>query len=329
MFHYDGGLKITAIDLAVDFRRRQPRGFISHAHSDHMARHELAICTPETAALYRKRFGPRPTRDLPHGQTLDWDGIELSTHPAGHVLGSAMLLVEGGGERLLYTGDFKLGPSATAAEAQPPRADILVMESTFGDPRYRLPPRDEVVAELLAIVERALADGRTPVIQAYVLGKAQEVTKILADRGHRIEQHRLVQEITDVYEACGCRVGSAGVCTAQPPAGTVIVAPPRWQKGAALPRLERPVTIAVTGWASDPRWRLRHGVDYAVPLSDHADYDDLIECIGRVQPRVVYCTHGPEEFVGRLQKLGHHALPLAACRAGARPSLERVQGSLF
>src|SRR5688500_4941569 len=199
MFHYDGGLKITAIDLAVDLRRRQPRGFISHAHTDHMARHELAFCTPATAALYQRRFGERPTRPMPFGETLELAGFRLSAHPAGHVLGSAMLLVDDGFQRLLYTGDFKLAPSRTAEAAATPRADVLVMESTYGDPRYRLPPREESVAQLVAIVLRTLALGRTPVVEAYVLGKAQEVIRILVDHGVSVVQHRLVHEISQVY----------------------------------------------------------------------------------------------------------------------------------
>jgi putative mRNA 3-end processing factor len=321
MFHYDGGLKITAIDLAVDCRRRQPRGFISHAHTDHMARHELAFCTPATAALYQRRYGARPTRAMPMGQPLEMGSFRLTAHPAGHVFGSAMLLVDDGHERLLYTGDFKLRPSRTAEAAAPPRAEVLVMESTFGDPKYRLPPREQAVAELVGIVHRTLALGRMPVIEAYVLGKAQEVTRILTDHGIPVVQHPLVWEISEVYEQHGCRLGEVRRLEGpahQVAAGAAIVAPPRWQKGAAIPGLRNAVRIAVTGWAIDPSFRLRRGYDYAVPLSDHADYDELIECVELVQPRVVYCTHGPEQFAERLRKLGHEALLLETCTAGQR-----------
>jgi Cft2 family RNA processing exonuclease len=321
MFHYDGGLKITAIDLAVDCRRRQPRGFISHAHTDHMARHELAFCTPATAALYQRRYGARPTRAMPLGQSLEMGGFRLTAHPAGHVFGSAMLLVEDGHQRLLYTGDFKLRPSCTAETAVPPRADVLVMESTFGDPKYRLPPREQTVAELIGIVQRTLALGRMPVIEAYVLGKAQEVTRILTNHGIPVVQHPLVWEISEVYEQHGCKLGEVRRLDGpahEAAAGAAIVAPPRWQKGGAIPGLRNAVRIAVTGWAIDPSFRLRRGYDYAVPLSDHADYDELIECVERVQPRVVYCTHGPESFAERLRKLGHEALLLESCTAGQR-----------
>src|SRR5437762_13872172 len=100
MFHYDRGLRITSIDLGVDMRRRQPRGFISHAHTDHMARHELAFCTPATGELYQHRYGPRPTRPMPFGEELAWGEYTLSTYPAGHVFGSAMLAIRSGSESL-------------------------------------------------------------------------------------------------------------------------------------------------------------------------------------------------------------------------------------
>jgi putative mRNA 3-end processing factor len=314
MFHYDRGLKITRIDLAVDFRRRQPLGFVSHAHTDHMAPHELALCTPATAALYQHRYGTRQVKLLPYGQRLEWCGARLSTWPAGHIFGSAMLLVEDGDESLLYTGDFKLSASSTAAAAETQRAKVLVMESTFGDPRYRLPPREEVIAQLVGIVERLLHAGRTPVIRAYTLGKSQEVTRILADRGIGVLAHPLVYRVSRVYEAAGCDLGTYEEYRGEASPGHVVIAPPRTQKDATLRGLSRKAEIAVTGWAAAPGAHYRLGVDYAVPLSDHADYDELIECVERVQPEVVYCTHGPESFVERLVALGHNAYPLAAGR---------------
>ncbi len=318
MFHYDGGLKITSIDLAVDVRRRQPRGFISHAHTDHMGRHELAYCTPATAALYQHRYGARPTKAMPFGESLAWGDLSLTTHPAGHVFGSAMLRIAGPAGSLLYTGDFKLRGSATAEAAEPPKADVLIMESTYGDPRYRLPPREETIARLVLTVQQLLDAGRTPVIHAYVLGKAQEVTRILSDTGFRVFQHPLVYAISVIYQRCGCHLGNFELCDGPLPDDAVIVAPPRRQRAAALSGLRRPASIAVTGWAIEPSWRWRLGADYALPLSDHADFDELGECIERVEPKIVYCTHGPAEFVEILRRRGHNAHPLESSR-GALP----------
>jgi putative mRNA 3-end processing factor len=325
MFHFDRGLKLTAADLAVDFRRRQPRGFISHAHIDHMARHELALCTPETSALYQFRYGPRPTRELPYRQPLDWGGLRLTTYPAGHCLGSAMLLADDGRRSLLYTGDFKLGESATAVRAELPQADVLVIESTYGNPLYRHPPRDRVLDQLFTLVRETLARGATPVIEAYLVGKSQEVTRLLTRAGFPVLQHPKIHAISQVYGACGVDLGDCRAYAGTPLEGHALVVPPRMHRAGRLPGLKKTVSFAVTGWATHERTRARLGVDHAIPLSDHADYDELFEAVERVNPRVVYCTHGPESFVGCLRAAGHNAFPLE--RRGA--TLQSAGGPAF
>jgi Cft2 family RNA processing exonuclease len=316
LFHWDNGLKLTKADLAIDVCRRQPRAFISHAHADHIARHECALCTPETAALYKHRLGPRPTLPMPYRTPIEWGGLRLTTFPAGHCLGSAMLLAEDGCQSLLYTGDFKLSRSATAEAAELSHADILVIESTYGCPDYRLPPRQEVLEQLFAVVRQALADGATPVIEAYILGKSQEVTKLLTTEGIPVLQHRDIWAVSQIYEACGMSLGRYARFTGKAEPGWAVVVPPRigrWEE-----KLGRQVRIAVTGWAIDRQTKYRLGVNHAIPLSDHADYDELFEAISRVEPRVVYCTHGPESFVDRLRDAGYDARPLG------RPSQKRL-----
>lgn len=331
MFHWDNGLKLTKADLAIDFRRRQPRAFISHAHSDHIARHEYALCTPETAALYQHRLGPRRTLPMPYRTPIEWGGLRLTTFPAGHCLGSAMLLAEDDRQSLLYTGDFKLGESATAVQAELPHADILVIESTFGHPDYRLPPRAQALDELFAIVRQTLADGAVPVLLAYALGKGQEVTRLLTAEGIPVLQHRDVFAISQVYESCGVNLGCYECLGDNVEPGWAVVMPPNkgWlelggqkrdrfalqeqaegcvAESEPVPLLpSRQVRIAVTGWAIDRRTKYRLGADHAVPLSDHADYGELFEAIARVDPRIVYCTHGPESFVDRLHDAGYDA----------------------
>jgi Cft2 family RNA processing exonuclease len=323
LFHFDRGLKLTRPDLAVDVRRRQPRGFISHAHNDHMAPHQLALCTPATGKLYQFRLGNRPVHELPYRQAIDFGGLRLTAFPAGHCLGSAMLLAEDGEASLLYTGDFKLGESATAERAEVPRADVLVIESTYGDPRYRLIPRAIAVQRLYDVVADALAAGATPVIRAYTLGKSQEVTRLLTMAGFGVSQHRDVYAVSQVYERCGVDLGKYELYAGSPPEGHAVIVPPHVSRDAPVTGITRRVTIAVSGWAAVPESRRWLSADHGIPLSDHADYDELFECIERVAPREVYCTHGPASFVDCLRAAGIKAFPLAPPKA-QKPAVQRT-----
>ncbi|MCC7475615.1 MAG: hypothetical protein IT425_09480 [Pirellulales bacterium] len=315
MFYYDSGLFLTSARFGLDVRRRLPRCFVSHAHADHIARHELVYATPATACLYRHRLGKHHrVEEMGYGRPIELGELRLTAYPAGHCLGSAMLLAEDGQQSLLYTGDFKLGPSATAEPAELPRADILVMESTFGQPRYRLPPRETIVANLLELVHDALGQGITPVIHAYPLGKSQEVTKLLTQAGVSVLQHDAIFEISQIYEAQGVDLGDYARYAGTPLAGHAVVTLPRSTHQFRLPGLRQTLSIATTGWAIDPSTKYRLGVDHAIPLSDHADFDELIESVRCVRPREIYCTHGPAEFVDHLRDLGFNAFPLEPSR---------------
>lgn len=306
MFHWDDGLKLTKPDLAIDFQRRQPRGFISHAHADHMARHEYALCTPETAALYQLRLGKRLVRELPYREPVEWGGVRLTTYPAGHCLGSAMLLAEDGKQSLLYSGDFKLRASRTAETAELIQADIFVLESTFGRPEHRLPNQEEVVSQFLELIEQTLAEGAVPMVVAYALGKSQEVTRILTDAGFPVVQHGTVYPISKAYEQLGMPLGNFRRWAGKLEEGEVVVVPPR--QSVDVPG--RIVKFALTGWAQDERAKYRLKVDHALPFSDHADYDQLLEAVEQVGAKKVFCTHGPESFVDCLRKRGVNAWPI-------------------
>ncbi len=320
MFHVDRGLFLTSPALGIDVRRRLPRCFVSHAHADHMARHELALCTRETGLLYQHRLGKhRRVREMRYGEPLDFGSVELTAYPAGHCLGSAMLLINDGKRRLLYTGDYKLGISATAARAELPKADILVMESTFGLPRYRLPDRGVAIGQLVELIRAAFAAGETPVLHTYALGKSQEVTRILSDHGIGVLQHPQIFAMSQIYEACGVELGDFACYAGRPLAEHVVVTHPKSYGKYHLAGLTNVVTIALTGWAVDAATRYRQQVDHAVPLSDHADFDELLETVERVQAEEIYCTHGPYEFVNLLRDAGYNAFPLVRPRQGRLP----------
>jgi Cft2 family RNA processing exonuclease len=199
--------------------------------------------------------------EVPYRQPFEFGDVRITTYPAGHCLGSAMALIESDAGSLLYTSDYKLGESATAERCELPRADVLIMESTFGKPRYRLPPRDQTIGQLLEIVTSSIAAGRTPVVHAYQLGKSQEVTCLLTRAGVPVVQHPAIFAISQAYQQCGVELGDVRSFDKGVPPGAAVITLPQWSANFRLRGLVRPVSIAVTGWAVDAatkyRWRVR------------------------------------------------------------------------
>ncbi|MBA2114059.1 MBL fold metallo-hydrolase RNA specificity domain-containing protein [Bremerella alba] len=303
----DRGLFLLPSRIALDVTRRQAIGFISHAHMDHAAHHAMALCTEPTARLVRYRLGDVSTKIMPLGEAIEIAGLKLTAHSAGHILGSAMVYAEHDKGTVLYTGDFRLGPSATAEEAQLRSADYLIMECTFGHPNYRLPPRDTVIEMLLEKVHEAFRRGATPVISAYVLGKSQEVTKILTSNGIPVLQHPDIYAISQIYQEAGCDLGDCRPYQGRPVPGCVVIVPPKPITPGGLPGAVHVEKFHVTGWAFDPRRRRNAPQDHWIPLSDHADFDQLIRAVEEVEAKTVFCTHGPKSFVEELKSRGHDA----------------------
>src|SRR5437870_2496253 len=146
---YQRGIYLPQIDLWLDPEVPRDIAVVSHAHSDHIQSHAFTLSTPETAALMRHRLGRRGRcRPLPYRRRTEFSGFAVTLYPAGHVLGSAQVLVEVGGARLLYSGDFKLRPGRSTEMTEVPEADIVIMGTTFGEPGYVFPPTETVIAQL-------------------------------------------------------------------------------------------------------------------------------------------------------------------------------------
>jgi Cft2 family RNA processing exonuclease len=223
-----------------------------------------------------------------------------------------MLLAESDAGSLLYTGDFRLKPARTCAPAEVPQADILIMESTYGHPRYRFPDRREVEADFLATVRQALDRGVTPIIFVYSLGKAQEATKLLTEARVPVMVHEQIAQVNRLYEELGVPLGEYASWDPNMIGRHAVLVPPAARHGKTLHRLRQRLTIQLTGWAMDRGSTYRMDVDRCFPFSDHADFDELFEVVRRVNPRRVYCTHGPVAFVKELQYAGWDARALGA-----------------
>ncbi len=309
---YRKGVHLPQIGWSLDAQSRVARSFISHAHSDHIARHPEVICTPGTARFLHARMpGKRLVTELPFGEphALEF-GVSATLVPAGHILGSAQILLESADHgSLLYTGDFKLRPGLAAEPCATPHADTLIMETTFALPRYVMPPEAEVVANLIAWCRQAIADGATPALLCYSLGKSQEVLRALAPAGLPVMLQAETLRLTRVYEKLGVSFPPFREFDGRDVAGHVVICPPHSQ--GLLSRIPAVRTAVITGWAIDPSTIYRSRAHAAFPLSDHADYPSLLKFVELVQPKRVLTLHGfAREFAATLRQRGIDALAL-------------------
>ncbi len=310
------GLWLPQTGWWLDAHGATARSFVSHAHSDHIAAHREIVCTAATARFLRARLsGSRVEHILPFGHTEQLcTGASITLHPAGHVLGSAQCLIahECHGT-LLYTGDFRLRPGVGAEPCATPRADVLVMETTFGLPRYVFPPDAEVFAAVERFCREVLADGATPVLAAYSLGKSQELLLGLAASGLPVMLHPAAFKLTRIYEELGVAFPPYSLFDGTTAAGHVVICPPSSSHAAFLEALPRRRVAAITGWALDRGATYRYQCEAAFPLSDHAGFPDLLAFVDRVQPRLVYTVHGfAREFARTLRARGVEAWALGA-----------------
>ncbi|MBI2371892.1 MAG: MBL fold metallo-hydrolase [Deltaproteobacteria bacterium] len=308
---YTNGITVRGIDLWLDPRTRKDLAVVSHAHMDHVARHGAIIASPGTARLCAHRLGEVRTQVLRFGEPAAAGRGRITLLPAGHMLGSAQILLELDGRSLLYSGDFKVRPGETAEPLEVRHADILVMECTYGRPQYLFPPRDEVLEGIGRFIRRSFAAGAVPILLVYALGKGQEVAKLLGDRGYRVALHRSIYEGVRVYEEFGVKFTGYERYDGQRLDDTVLLAPPGAERSLLLRAIPRKRRALLTGWALDGR--PKGGIEAAFPLSDHADFRDLLWYVEQVRPKLVYTLHGfDEEFARQLLRRGVRARPLRA-----------------
>jgi DNA ligase-1 len=308
---FNNGVYLPQLDWWLDAHFPVDRSFVSHAHSDHTATHREILCSAGTARLMRARLpGERIEHVLPFEQTeqLTRD-CTVSLHPAGHIFGSAQsLLTHAEHGRLLYTGDFKLRRGLSAEPCATPETDVLIMETTFGRPHYVFPPTQQVLGDIANFCHEALADRHVPVLFGYSLGKSQELLSSLAEAHLPVMLHPQTYKLTKIYEEFGIVFPPFREFATEDVAGHVVICPPQSRGSSFVRKIPGARTAVITGWATDPGAIYRYQCDAAFPLSDHADYPDLLRFVEAVKPKRVLTLHGfAREFAQTLRERGIEA----------------------
>jgi len=302
-----GGLHLSGTPLWFDARRKSELSFVSHAHSDHIARHERVIATAPTLRFMEHRLGALTgALPVPYRRPFELGPLVIELLPAGHVFGSAQIRVtREDGTRIVYTGDFNLSPGLATEPAEVAECDILVMESTFGHPRYSFAPKQETFAAVEEWVRGQLERGVAPIILAYSLGKAQEAIKFLTTQGFDVCAHSSVAEMAQLYFELGMPVGKVRAFDGHFREGEVGVFPPHALGRKAVRQIWPRALAVLTGWAVDPGAARRYGADIAFPVSDHADFAQLLSYAKQTGATEVLTLHGfAHELAASLRQEG-------------------------
>jgi putative mRNA 3-end processing factor len=314
------GLYCPPGDFFIDPVRPVERALITHGHSDHArSGHASVLATLQTLDIMAIRYGDGfagAAQGAALGETIDLNGVKVTFHPAGHVLGSAQICVEHNGVRIVASGDYKRQPDPTCVPFEPVKCDVFITEATFGLPVFRHPPDREEMGRLLKSV--AQFPERSHLIGAYALGKAQRVIRLLRDLGYAepIYIHGALARLSEYYESQGVALGQLEPATLEKGskrdfAGAVVVGTPsafvdRWAR-----RFPDPVACYASGWMRIRQRAKQIGVELPLIISDHSDWDELTNTIVETGAAEVWVTHGREEALVRWCELnGIAARPL-------------------
>lgn len=301
----DRGLYCPPGDFFIDPWRPVARAVITHAHADHARPgSDRYLCAAPGENLLRARLGPEAVIDLlPYGEAIDQNGVRLSFHPAGHVLGSAQVRLEHRGHVWVGTGDYKLAPDSTCAPFEPVRCHAILTESTFGLPVYRWAPPADVFAEINRWWRNNRDAGKASLLYAYALGKSQRLLAGLDPAVGPIWLHGAVDRMTREYRTAGVPLPATQLVGEAPPrhdwAGALIVAPPSAHHSPWSRKFSPASTAMASGWMRVRGARRRRAVDRGFVLSDHADWPDLNTAVRESGAEQVWVTHGFVEPVVR------------------------------
>ncbi len=308
------GLYCSAGNFYIDPWQPVERAVVTHAHADH-ARwgSQSYLCAVDGKGLLQSRLGPEADIEtLAYGHVLSINAVQLSLHPAGHILGSSQIKIVKDGRICVVSGDYKTHADPTCAPLETLGCHTFISECTFGLPIFRWPQPEQVIREMNAWWRENQEQGRTSILFAYALGKAQRILASLDSAIGPILTHGAVEKINRCYREAGISLPATryiGDLEDQKiPDGALVIAPPSADNPAWMRRFPNRSKAFASGWMRIRGNRRRRSVDRGFVLSDHCDWDGLVKTIEASGAEIIGLTHGySAEMVRWLKESGHTA----------------------
>jgi putative mRNA 3-end processing factor len=296
------GLYCEPGDFYVDPAVAVSRAVITHGHGDHARPgHRNALATPETLAIMRARFQDMPgtaQQAAKYGESVTIGDVEVSLMPAGHILGSAQVVLEHRGQRIVVSGDYKRRPDATCPPFEPVPCDVFITEATFALPVFHHPSDAGETGKLLRSLETF--PERTHLVGVYALGKCQRVITLLRAAGwdKRIWLHGSLQALCTLYQQQGVDLGDIALVSdaiLETFRGAIVLCPPSALSDRWTRRFNEPIPAMASGWMGVRARARQRGAELPLIISDHADWSELTMTLKDVGAPKVWVTHGREE----------------------------------
>lgn len=308
----DKGIYCEAAGVYLDPWRPVDKALISHGHADHSRwGHKKYITHHNNVPVAKHRLGDITITGKGYGETFVINNVKFSFHPAGHIPGSSQIRVEHKGETWVFTGDYKLGDDGISTPFETVKCHTFITECTFGLPAFKWRPQNEVFKDINEWWNTNKKDGKTSVLFGYTLGKAQRLLKHLDTSIGKIYTHGAVEKMTEVLRP-QLELPPTELITRETDkkavSGNLIIAPPSTHGSVWLRKFAPFVTATASGWMAFRGARRRRAIDKGFVLSDHADWEELLEAIQATTCEKVIATHGYTDIFARyLREKGYDA----------------------
>lgn len=298
------GLYCRAGDFYIDPWKPVDKAIITHAHSDHArfgSQHYL--CHHDSLPILKLRLGDVVAQSVGYNETVTENGVKISLHPAGHIIGSSQVRVEYKNEVWVFSGDYKVENDGLSTAFEPVKCNVFITESTFGLPIYKWKPQTQIFEDIQQWVLANNSAGKASVIIAYSLGKAQRVMEAVKNLGIPIFLHGAVWKVHNTLVNAGWQLPTATRVNSEVPKenykGSIVIAPPG-AEGTPWMKRFKPHAIGIcSGWMQVRGNTRRKNADAGFVLSDHADWNGLLTAVKETNAEKVFATHGFQSAFSR------------------------------
>jgi len=298
------GLYCEKGDFFIDPWKAVDKAIITHGHSDHAYfGHKYYLCHTDTKPILQLRLGENNYQTLQWNEPIYFNSVKVSLHPAGHIIGSSQIRVECNGEVWVVSGDYKIEDDGLSGKFEPLKCNTFITESTFGLPIYKWKPQQEIYDNIINWINKNKENGKASMLLAYSLGKAQRVLQAIKETTQTIYAHGAIFNMQQMLIDAGWNIARVVRVTPETPKellrGAVVIAPPS-ADGTTWMKKFTPYSVGVcSGWMQVRGNARRRNVDAGFALSDHADWDGLLQTVRATGAERIYVTHGFQSAFSR------------------------------